>query len=69
MFSRKEKARDKKASHRVESGLEEDNLMVDSRASSESAPRVCPMCHKPADAKDEVCAGCGSSLTGGSAWR
>jgi hypothetical protein len=69
MFSKKEKARDKKSGSKGESDLDEDNLMSDSHASSQSALRVCPLCHKPADATDEVCAGCGSKLTGGSAWR
>jgi hypothetical protein len=69
MFSRKEKTRDKKSGSKTGSDLDEDNLMSDSHASSQSALRVCPLCHKPADGADQVCASCGTKLTGGSAWR
>ncbi|MHB8895852.1 MAG: hypothetical protein ACYC99_11860 [Candidatus Geothermincolia bacterium] len=64
MFSRKEKPRKKSPSH-----LEKDDVLTDTEAQTESALKVCPICHKPGEPTETVCSSCGSNLTGGSAWR
>jgi hypothetical protein len=68
MFSRKNKGESGKNGS---SGKDVDDrdLLTNSAAASETAEKICPVCHAYCEVTLDVCPKCWSKLGGGSAWR